>query len=58
MVIRSTEQVAAEVWVPGEAVAFFLVASQPQIWCALSRRIFSKKLKSMLQQTAERLQKL
>lgn len=28
MVIRSTKQAATEVWVPGEAIAFFLVASQ------------------------------
>lgn len=41
MVIGSTEQAAAEVWVPGEAIALFLVASQSQIWGALSRRIFN-----------------
>lgn len=40
MVIRSTEQTATEVWVPGETVAFFLVAPQTQVRGALSRRIF------------------
>lgn len=41
MVIRSAEQAAAEVWVPGEAIALLLVSSQTQIGGAFSRRIFS-----------------
>lgn len=41
MVIRSTEEAAAEVWVPREAVALLLVASQAQIWVAFSRRVFN-----------------
>lgn len=41
MVIRRTEQIATDVRVPGEAVALFLVASQPQIWVALSRRVYN-----------------
>lgn len=43
MVIRSTEQASAEVWVPGEAVSLFLMTSQTQIWGALSRRVFKRK---------------
>lgn len=43
MVIRSTKQAAAEVWVPGKAIALFLVASQSEIWGAFSRGIFNIK---------------
>lgn len=43
MVIRSTEQTAAEVWVPGQTIALFLVASQTQIRGALSRWIYVRK---------------
>lgn len=31
MVIRGTEQVATEVWIPGKAVTFFLVTFEPQV---------------------------
>lgn len=41
MIIRGTEEAAAEVWVPGETITLLLVASQPQIWGALSRRVYS-----------------
>lgn len=43
MVIRSTEQTATEVWVPGQTIALFLVASQTQIRGALSRWIYVRK---------------
>lgn len=43
MVIRSTEQTATEVWVPGQTIALFLVASQTQIRGALSGWIYVRK---------------
>ena len=43
MVIRSTEQTATQVWVPRQAIALFLVATQTQIRGALSRWIYIRK---------------
>lgn len=39
MVIRSAEEAATQVGVPGETVALFLVSPQTQIWGTLSRWI-------------------
>lgn len=41
MIIRSTEQAAAEICIPGEAISLLLVTSQTQIWGAFSRWVYS-----------------
>lgn len=43
VVIRSTEQVATEVRVPGQAVALLLVAPQAQVWAALTTGVYERE---------------
>jgi hypothetical protein len=43
VVIRSTEQVATEVGVPGQAVALLLVAPQAQVWAALTTGVYERE---------------
>ena len=39
MIIWSTEEVTIDIWIPREAITFFLVAFQKKVWVALPARI-------------------